>query len=271
MFLKNKTKLKVAVAIYGIPRGAELTYPSIMECIVNEAKLLGDVSLYGHLFSIKNVINSRSNERGTLQQSDFDKFSEFNPIIEEPNQCLELYDFEKILGYGDIYEDDSQSLRNLVHQLHSLKMVTKRLQQDSPDVVIFIRPDLFYHNNFPQWTIKSAAKNPNRCFLPTWQWWWGYNDRMAVCGRDAYLSFGERIDKVVEYCEMNMKPLHAERLLKYSLGCGDVKVRRLAVRASRVRVGNIMVREDFKWPTSMGSRDRLKEMVKVTALALLRL
>jgi len=253
--------MKIAIAIFGIPRGAKLTRPSFMTNIVEQAKEVGDVKLFGHLFNVGHVVNTRSGEGGTLDQINFDIFGDFNFSIEQPELCLAHYDMNAIMRFGDYYGDGFKSVKNLIHQLHSLKVVTKTMQDYAPDAVIFARPDLLYHDKFPSRLIRSAGTHPNRLFIPTWQWWGGYNDRFSICGSHAYLNYGQRVDNILTYCLKGNRPLHAERLLRESIRSGNASLRTLNVRASRVRIGDVVKDENFDSRRTVGPRRLLPEMV----------
>ncbi|MDR7305633.1 hypothetical protein J2X15_000911 [Rhodoferax saidenbachensis] len=263
----KSTQLRIAVAIFGIPRGAKLTFAPFIENIVKQAKAVGEVRLFGHFFTVKQVTNARSGEGGALDQENFNIYRDFNVVTEPPEQCLSEYNVEAFMRYGDYYGDDFKSVRNLIHQLHSLKTVTKNVQLYQPDAVIFARPDLLYHDKIPSWIIRNAATHPDRCFLPHWQWWGGYNDRFSVCGRNAYLHYGTRIENILNYCSRGNRPLHAERLLRETLRLKNVGLRQLDVRASRVRVGDVVKDESFDARGTIGPRRLLPEMVRSHLLA----
>ena len=231
-----------------------------MSNVVAQARLVGDLSLFGHFYDVRKIANSRSGEAGILEAQNFRMFGDFNLRVEPPGECLAAYDLDAIHSHGDYYGDEFRSVNNLVHQLHSLKMVTGRIDEIQPDVVLFVRPDLLYHDRFPIWMIRHAARHPDRCFLPHWQWWGGYNDRFAICGRDAFRRYGNRIDHILEYCRQGNRPVHAERLLRETLRAGHVQLRHLPVRASRVRLGDLIKPENFNARATIGPRRLLPEM-----------
>jgi len=231
-----------------------------MENIVEQARGVGDVALFGHFYDIGTIVNVRSGESGNLGQENFDLFKDFNLQVDPPEHCLSLYDMDGIRSYGDYYNDEFKSVKNLVHQLHSLKTVTTQIEEYQPDAVIFARPDLLYHDRMPAWMIKSAARHPDRCFLAHWQWWGGYNDRFAICGKKAFRHYGKRIDRILDYCSKGPQPLHAERLLRETLRSSGVGLRQLPVRASRVRLGDVVKEENFDARRTVGPRRLLPEM-----------
>ena len=68
--------MKVAIAVYGIPRGASIAAPSLTEKIILPVCGLDsvEVGLFGHFFLQDRVVNPRSNENGPLG---YDSYSFF--------------------------------------------------------------------------------------------------------------------------------------------------------------------------------------------------
>lgn len=227
---------KIAVAFFGIPRASQIG-PSIDENILNRLAATGaQVKVFYHLFDLAHISNARSSEDLALDKSNYDYFKHYEGELEAPESCLETWNFDEIKKYGDPWGDDYQSLRNLFHQLHSLHKVTQRVVDFDPDVVAFVRPDLLYHDKIRERDIEQCIKFPNSVVLPSWQWWGGYNDRFALCGKSSYHAYGERISNVARYCQVRNRPLHAENFLKYSLDEKGCRIVPTKLRGSRVRV-----------------------------------
>lgn len=244
---RNRREMKIGIAFFGLPRNTDRTFSSIEEHILQPASQFGDVVPCYHFFNQAHVFNPRSNENTTLDQRQYLPFEQFCGELESPDSIAEQYGFAAIKTRGDFWQDNFHSLRNLLLQLHSLRRVTTRLEQFSPDLVVFVRPDLRYHQSFePAMRAMVALQNPNMVRLPFWQWAGGYNDRFAVCGRQAFPVYGKRIEQIESYlAAYPTRPLHAERLLMFALDKEKIAVRRLNVRATRVRVGGNEVEEDF--------------------------
>jgi len=245
--------MRIAVAVYGIPRGAEVTYSSLYECIIRPAMKVGEVKLFGHFYRLDKVVNPRSHENHPLPAVNYEIFKEFQMLIEPPDLFLDDWGLGGICDFGDFYLDEFQSLRNLYHQLHSLESVTNSMIEYSPHVVIFARPDLYYHNNISTQALYSAFENSKKCLIPEWQWWGGYNDRFSVCGQDAYIAYGMRIREALHYCQTQKAPLHAERLLHFAIKNAKLTVRLVDLFASRVRTNNVMMQENFNARETLGS------------------
>ncbi len=151
----------------------------------------------------------------------------------------------RLQAHGDAWANGFVSLRNLLLQLQSLLAVTEAVAQLQPDVVVFARPDLVYHEPLPAQELALALEKPEEVALPAWESWGGCNDRVAVAGAAAYRAYGGRLLLCDHFCETRREPLHAERLLHHALAFAGVTLRELPLRASRVRADGRMELEDF--------------------------
>lgn len=237
--------MKIAVAFFGINRSLKHTVRSIESNIFAPLRAIGDVKIFGHFYNLTEIDNPRSGESAKLEASqhaliDFDSL-----ILGEPNNCLSRFDLDRIFAAKDPYLDDYKSVRNLLHQLHSLDSVTRSIQKIyQPDVVVFARPDLCYHDSFGvsmQLAIRSSAK---QAFLPSWQRYGGYNDRFAICNGDSYIAYGGRANLIDTYVN-SRRPLYAELFLYYALRKTHIRVSGLEITASRVRVDGRVESELF--------------------------
>lgn len=187
---------------------------------------------------------------------------------EQPGHCLERWDFDRIASYGDGWQNDFRSLRNLVHQLHSLHRVTP----DDADVVVFARPDLIYHDDLAPVIHKALSDPRPRVYVPQWQSFGGLNDRFAIAVGSAAQTYGRRIEAVHDFCAAH-GPLHAERLLAFVLR--NTEVIRIPHRASRVRPNGIVwesfsasekanIRHEVmkRWLWTAADRSGVKALVK---------
>ncbi|WLG46904.1 hypothetical protein [Pseudomonas sp. FP1740] len=244
--------MKIALAFYGIPRSTTICFPSIQENILNSLPENAEVEFFYHLYEQSKVVNKRSGENGALSPQEYHPFLSFNGGLEKPGECLEKWDFEGVKSFGDVWKDDFNSLSNLIHQLNSLHQVTLLIEDYKPDVTIFLRPDLFYHDPLPKEIFSMLLNDKTSVFIPAWQWWGGYNDRFAVCGADSYKVYGKRICEMVNFCESAKKPLHAEELVKFVITSHKILPLPLNVRASRVRLDGTFKKEIFSSFRGMG-------------------
>src|SRR5690606_6498475 len=150
----------------------------------------------------RGIDNPRSREKGVLRQNEHALLVPDWLELEEPDLCLAEMDFETLKSYGDFWKDEFRSLRNLVHQLHSLDRVTNAALDWKPDVCVFARPDLMYWNSFDR-VLGEAIQAPHRtAFVPSWQHWRGLDDRFAVCiGANAVRAYGTRKHLALEFAQ----------------------------------------------------------------------
>ena len=239
-----KADLRIAVVFFGITRALRLTLPSITANLVDPARAIaGEVRLFGHFFTQTAISNHRSGETGELDPEEYKLLALDAVELEAPGACLDLYPMAKMQARGDIWGDEFASFRNLVHQLHSLKRATLLAEDFQPDIVIFARPDLLYHDSMAEHLDMLARAHRQFVLVPDWSLWFGLNDRFALAkGADGIAAYGKRADRMGEYCARG-KRLHSERFLKFALG--DQRVRPMHLRASRVRSNGLQVLEDF--------------------------
>ena len=250
--------MRTAIAMFGIPRGSNITMPTIHRHFIEPACRLGECKVFYHLYEQDRVTNARSGEDGQLPRDAYAPFAAFDGELEAPGACLARWNFDRIQQFGDEYDDGFGSIRNLIHQLHSLRQVTQRVAQWRPDVVLFLRPDLYYHGGLSDSTLRRLAARRQRCTIPEWQWWDGYNDRFSICSADAFSAYGNRVELMVEFSERTGRPLHAERLVRYALEKARISVRTTTLRASRVRIDGQTKPEYFSATSTVGSGRRKK-------------
>lgn len=253
-------KKKIAICFFGITRSLKYTIGSIEENILNPARTLGDVRVFAHFFNQERVENSRSRESTALDRSEYKLLKPDCVVLEAPDECLSRHEFEKLKSFGDTRHDKFQSLRNIVHALHSLEQVTDMALEWAPDVVLFLRPDLFYHSSLEAIIQQALDSEAPAVFLPDWQHWrGGYNDRFAICvGKKAAITYGKRVQKMHEYCELYQEPLHSESLNRFALDTSGVSIKFFPERASRIRADGSQKREVWKEPLF----DRFKTVIR---------
>jgi len=252
--------VKIAIALFGIPRGVDVTMPVIATNIIGPCQDSGETRIFFHLYKQTRVTNARSGDDASIPADAYAPFERFQGELETPGHCLDRWHFNIVKGFGDHYNDTFQSVRNLLHQLHSLRRVTKAATAWDPDVVVFIRPDLLYHQPLSAKALAVAARDERYCLIPDWQWWGGYNDRFAVCGKRAAPAYGRRAERVIEFSLRTGRALHAERLVRYALRREGAAVRLTRMQASRVRMNGRVVDEDFSWSRTVGSVQRAFEL-----------
>ncbi|WP_370293006.1 hypothetical protein [Thalassolituus sp.] len=244
---------RIAIAFYGIPRSANICFPQLASKVLKPISESFELKCFYHFYHKTEVINPRSGEKGDFPSAWYDYFADFQGSIEKPDICLDEWNFEKIKAFGDSWGDNFQSLNNLIHQLNSLHKVTERVMSSGfeYDAVLFLRPDLFYHQGFPVSLLTKATTCDDAvAWVPAWQWFGGLNDRFSICSKSAVTAYGKRIESVFDYVQSHHS-LHAESLLKFRLECEKVQVRPIFINASRVRIDGEMRDENFSYRTCM--------------------
>lgn len=261
--------MHVSVCFFGITRSLRHTFPSISANILAPARRLGEVRVYSHFFRQIEVVNPRNGEVGMVDPDEYQLLSSDKIELEEPDTCLAQWNFEDFKRYGDFWSNGFVSLRNLVHQLHSLRRVTNAALADGvpgETLMVFCRPDLRYHDSLAQPLALAVAAVEDLALLPRWQAWTGRNDRFAICrGVRAASAYGLRVERAQAYCAATGGPLHSERLLAWSLAEAGIPVRTIGARASRVRVDGTERWEDFAHPVISRLRRRLHALVRTSS------
>ncbi|MCF2906669.1 hypothetical protein L0666_16870 [Octadecabacter sp. CECT 8868] len=243
------TKPPVAVCFFGITRSLKRTIGSIEANVLGPAEALDQgAKCYAHLFQQAHINNPRSDESGAMDLNEHSLLNLDQVEFEAPDGCLEIWDFEGLKAHGSLWNDDFRSLRNLVHQLHSLNRVTEMALAGGAEIVVFARPDLTYHDSLAPALARANRGKGDLVQLPWWQPFDGLNDRFAVVrGTTAIRAYGQRITQLTAYCAAH-GPVHAEKLVRFSLEQAQVPVRTFGARASRTRIDGTSPDEIFDYP-----------------------
>jgi hypothetical protein len=236
---------RVAVVFFGITRSLRFTLDSINRKVIEPARAMTPhVGLFGHFYDQIAIHNPRSGEAGNLDPEEYRLLNLDQVEREAPGHCLADYPIDQLKAYGDYWKNKFRSFQNLVHQLHSLRRATLLAEQFQPDIVIFARPDLWYHTSTGPYLADLRSADSSQVLVPNWAQWRGLNDRLALArGADAIRAYGHRVERMLDFCAEGRK-LHSEQLLKYALT--DQVVRMIPLHASRVRSDGRVVVEDFR-------------------------
>jgi hypothetical protein len=236
--------MKIALAFFGLPRCSPVAFPSIERQLIAPLQSAGELQVFHHLYRQQHVFNPRSAENDAMAPGNYAPFERFRGRMEDrPAGESEL--LQRLKPYGDAFQDGFHSLTNLLLQLQSLLAVTEMLMDEAPDVVVFARPDLLYHDPLPLAQLRQVLARPDEVVLPWWESWGGWNDRFAIAGARAYRAYGGRLLLADHFCGHTRQPLHSETFLRYALAFAGVPVRTTGMRASRVRVDGRIEQEDF--------------------------
>jgi len=248
----RQSKLKCVLVFFGIDRRLDLTVDSIYRNVIAPASAWFEMQSVGYLWAPERIENPRSGESAELTLPRFNLLPPGDYRFDRPfNLDSDPY-FAQLKKHGDFWNDDYRSLGNLYFQLCSLKLGTQLAIATDPDIVIFLRPDLIYHDSFHDLFRRVATKPKEGILLPAWQPHGGLNDRYAICiGQRAFSSYGNRLEQALKYCEQERSPLHSEKFLKRVLDGQSVK--RISNRAARVRSNGSLQKEDYSYLGWKGS------------------
>ena len=138
--------MKIAIGFYGITRSLSYTINSIQKNIVFQAKKEFDTTLFCHFFKQESINNPRTNEVGLLDVNEWKLLNCNKVLIDDIDTLKENELFTQLFKFGNSWEDNGESLKNIIRQLLSLKIVTNQIQKtDEYDVIVFIRPDMLFH------------------------------------------------------------------------------------------------------------------------------
>ena len=239
-------KKKISICFFGITRDLDKTFPSIERNIIYPATKYADVKVFCHFYDLKEIDNIRSQEKNKITNKNWYLFKAHKLVSEKPNDIFKNYSLDNIKKFGDDYNDHYKSIRNLIHQLFSLKKVYELSKSNSADLTIFVRPDLYYWDSFEKNIRNLINISKDYIAIPNWQFHKGFNDRFAICTSEYASSiYSNRIKEIDNYLIHNKRPLNAECLLFYAVSKSKAKTLLLDIKASRVRANGKMVSESF--------------------------
>lgn len=233
--------MKICLALFGITRSLSYTKDSIIVNVINPLSAFSDFELVGHFYE-----NSFDQDVDDVEDHELLPFDDIKlQAADNPENSV---DYQELKGFGDYWDNEFKSTRNLFLQLKSLKAVHDFPQVRKSDICVFLRPDLRYHTSFGRVLPALTALNKGEALIPFWQHWkGGLNDRFAACKGDVSKSaYATRGDLALEFCKLSNRPLQGEQLLQYSMHKSRVKTRSLDITASRVRGDGVEITEDFK-------------------------
>lgn len=237
--------MKIAICFFGITRSLGYTIASIERNVIAPCKQLGETRVYCHFFEQSRIANPRTGEFGELLE-EYQLLQPDQIVLEPPEMCLADRDYQHIANFGAPMSADIASLKNLVHQLHSLEHVHSMAEPWRPNLYLFCRPDLKYHDNLETPIKQAIARDTPHTVLPYWQQFRGYNDRFAIClGEQPARAYATRIQLAMNFCKEKQVGLHAESLLRYALGSQGIRLHWMSARASRIRFNGEEVKESF--------------------------
>lgn len=247
--MRQEWQPRVTVVLFGSIRSIRWTRDSIQRNVLGWNASRGvAVTSFASINLFETIDNPRSGESGLqLDRGDLILLPADQRVVIEQSDDDIRDELEVARRAGDFYDNGFRSVRNLLHQLNSLRAAWAAISRDdhlsTADYFLFARPDLRY--NRPVQLSRGARRleTDNSVLVPEWQSFGGFNDRIALADRRGAYVYANRLDHVSAYCATG--PLQAERFLGFCLEEGAVRVGRLQVSASRVRGDGSVVKEAF--------------------------
>ena len=238
-------KYKISICFFGITRDLSITYPSIKKNIINPASKYADVKIFCHFFKNEYISNDRSGEFKVKAKNNWDILKADKIIYDLPDIFLKDNNID-IYEFGDTYNDNFQSIKNLIHQLYSLERVFEISSSFKSDLTLFLRPDLYYWDSFEDVIKESLTLLNDYIILPKWQSYRGFNDRFSICSSFySAKTYSGRINQIFNFLKDTRHRLYSEELLYYSIYKSNSKIKTIFHKASRVRANGLMQKENF--------------------------
>lgn len=244
--------MRIHLAIVGLARSIEFCYPSI------EQNISGPIRACPALRLSQSVTLSHSsaplnNERtGEFRPATLD--ANFVHSVEAATFAVEelreetssLFRFS--LQAGEWLNGSGRNLRNYLEFLALLEKANETVQAKSPDVVIFLRPDVLVVDRFiPVRGINISAK---AMLTPRWGKFHGLNDRMAVLPGEYAHDYLSRIRSVREFIR-HVGPFNPEKHLAWAMRKFPSKPT-LRTELIRIRAGGVLAEKDMERLESAG-------------------
>jgi len=205
--------MKVALCFFGITRNLRANTLSSIQSRLMAALAEKDPHYrkFGHFNLIRSVSNPRAGENNILIDPDEFKLLGCDPVTTTDQALLDEHlDIASLQKFGDVWEDNFSSLKNLMRQLYSLEQVTSLLlaAKQHFDLVVYSRADLRFERK-----VEFPRIRPRTLYTSWFGKGGGLNDRFAMGDFETMIAYGQRGQLARRYCEETGKPLHAERFL----------------------------------------------------------
>ncbi|HWD90981.1 MAG TPA: hypothetical protein VG938_01400 [Verrucomicrobiae bacterium] len=206
--------MKIAVCFVGVTRNfSKHTLDSIQRNLFDVvAKHDPHFKRFAHFNKIAELTNERSRENAVAIDPDEHKLLNCD-VVEHTDQRLvdEQIDFEYLKQFGNLWEDNFGTLRNVLRQLYSLNAIADILERQNTkfDLVIYSRPCLRFFRpiEIPRTIL------PHTLYTPWFDRFRGLNDRFAMGDLETMLLFARRQSMARDFIAETGGPMGAENYL----------------------------------------------------------
>lgn len=238
----------VAVIFYGLMRNLKKTYLSIRTNIFQDL-VAHDIRyrVYLHTYQLDVLDNYRSGEHNVrLDNDEWKMLQPYRYMIEDQNVVDSTLPLDEFCQFPNPWPEDptKNSMKNLLRQLHSLKMAWHMMEDDPEyDAYLILRPDLLYiHPIITAGRITVPVRGLD-FYLPEWgRTRNGDNDRVCVTSKIGAYIYMNRMDHIFQYAHIDAPNSH--RFLKAVLDACHAIRYPLSIKALRVRAdGDHMLKD----------------------------
>ena len=222
--------MKIAICFYGITRNfAQHTLESIQRQLFDVvAKHDPNFKRFAHINLLAELNNERTREFNV--PIDPEEYKLLNcDVVTTTDQRLvdERIDFKYLSQFGNMWNDNFGTLKNVLRQFYSVNEVTQTMLQESAktpfDLVIYSRICLRYEKPVE---IPSRIL-PGTLYTPWFERYRGLNDRFALGDVPTMAAYGRRQSRAREFCAETGLPMGAENYLLWYARKEGLKTRHL--------------------------------------------
>ncbi len=240
--------MRCFIGFFGITRSLRYTAPFINAGFYEPLRRAGITTLRAGHFNLPETIdNPRSAEVAVPIDRYESRLLDLDLCWMEPQSDTAIaIEFEVGRAFPDAFKDGYRSLKNLCHQLHSLDRLWSMLRllgAANDDLVLLLRPDLFYRDALDPMALAPLLDGRTDLIVPAWQSWGGLNDRFAFCTVRAAEIYATRIQDFVDAC-VTLGGMHSESFLSLVARRHGLRVSTTAMRAARVRANGQVASND---------------------------
>jgi hypothetical protein len=208
--------MKIAVCFVGVTRNfSKYTLDSIEKNLFGVvAKHDPNFKKFAHFNKLEFLTNERSGEHGVAIDQEEYKLLKCDEVeLTDESLVDQRIDFDYLHKFGDAFQDNFGSLKNVLRQMYSLNCVADILERQNTkfDLVIWSRVCLRFYKpiEIPR-TIR-----PHTLYTPWFERYRGLNDRFSLGDMETMLSIFRRQSMVRTFVQETGRPLGAESYLRW--------------------------------------------------------
>ena len=225
--------MKILIALYGVGRGVEYSEGSIKKYIIEPIVSMHETKIIYVRKNIPEFIYKR-NKSGAPFESDYMEFEEG-----------EHFNFDAFLyskKFYDKHQDNYNSNKNLIYQLSKVHMLSKIVNMNHYDRIVFCRDDLIFYNPINWSNVFFLAKEG--LFTTMWHWNAGISERFVVTNSKYAEIICNKLFEVKESIKY-FGTLNGEYLQLYIVKKYNIPIYIDNIKFSRIRYNNEIANEKF--------------------------